>query len=140
MIRCVFVEDEEMARNVLKSLLVQYCPDVMVCAEADDIVAGKNMIETFRPDLVFLDIEMPVIKGIELAKRIKVICPNARIIFATGYGNYALEAFGVDAVDYIMKPYEPEDIKRAYNKALLIRDVVAENHVFIKTFGFFKTH
>jgi two-component system LytT family response regulator len=59
MIRCVIVEDEEMARNVLKSLLAQYCPDVMVCAEADDVISGKNMIETFRPDLVFLDIEMP---------------------------------------------------------------------------------
>ena len=59
MIRCVIVEDEEIARRVLKSLLAQYCQDVMVCAEADDVASGKNMIEMFRPDLVFLDIEMP---------------------------------------------------------------------------------
>ena len=75
--------------------------------------------------------------SIELAKRIKAINRNVRIIFATSYGNYALEAFGVDAVDYVMKPYEAEDIKKAYEKARLIRDEVKENKVFIKTFGFF---
>ena len=71
MIRCVIVEDEEMARKVLKSLLAQYCQDVMVCAEADDIVSGKNMIETFRPDLVFLDIEMPGGSGFKLLTSIE---------------------------------------------------------------------
>ena len=50
MIRCVIVEDEEMARKVLKSLLAQYCQDVMVCAEADDITSGQEMIEAFRPE------------------------------------------------------------------------------------------
>ena len=66
MIRCVIVEDEEIARKVLKSLLAQYCQDVMVCAEADDIISGKAMIESFRPDLVFLDIEMPGGSGFKL--------------------------------------------------------------------------
>ena len=80
---------------------------------------------------------MPVIKGIELAKRIKALSRNTRIIFTTGYGEYALDAFAVDAVDYIMKPYTAEILKKAYEKALLVRDVVADNHVFIKTFGFF---
>lgn len=109
----------------------------------DEIVKFNNPLDALsfvaqnKVDIAFLDIEMPVIKGIELAKRIKALSPNVRIIFTTGYSEYALEAFGVDAVDYVLKPYEPESIKRAYDKALLIKDAVSENHIFIKTFGYF---
>ncbi len=109
----------------------------------DDIVKFNNPLDALayvvkeKVDIAFLDIEMPVIKGIELARRIKALSPNVRIIFTTGYGDYALEAFSVDAVDYVLKPYEPQAIKKAYDKALLIKDAVQENHVFIKTFGFF---
>lgn len=110
---------------------------------SDEIVKFSNPLDALsyvavnKIDIAFLDIEMPIIKGIELAKRIKNILPNVKIIFSTGYSEYALEAFSADAVDYIMKPYEPADIKRAYDKALLIKDVVADNRVFIKTFGYF---
>jgi two-component SAPR family response regulator len=109
----------------------------------DEIVKFNNPLDALsfvamnKVDIAFLDIEMPVVKGIELAKRIKAFCRNVRIIFTTGYSEYALEAFSVDAVDYVMKPYEAAAIKRAYDKALLVRDAVSENHVFIKTFGYF---
>ena len=109
----------------------------------DEIVKFSNPLDAMgyvaknKVDIAFLDIEMPVIKGIELAKRIKALSKNTRIIFTTGYADYALEAFAADAVDYVLKPYEPESIKRAYDKALLVKDVVIENHIFIKTFGFF---
>ncbi len=109
----------------------------------DEIIKFNNPLDALafaaqtKVDIAFLDIEMPVIKGIELARRIKALSPNIRIIFTTGYGDYALEAFSVDAVDYVLKPHEPESIKKAYNKALLIKDAQSENHVFIKTFGFF---
>jgi two-component SAPR family response regulator len=109
----------------------------------DEIVKFNNPLDALsfvamnKVDIAFLDIEMPVVKGIELAKRIKAFCRNVRIIFTTGYSEYALEAFSVDAGDYVMKPYEAAAIKRAYDKALLVRDAVSENHVFIKTFGYF---
>ncbi len=109
----------------------------------DEIVKFNNPLDALgyvvkdKVDIAFLDIEMPVIKGIELARRIKVLSPNVRIIFTTGYSDYALEAFSVDAVDYVLKPYEPEAILKAYNKALLIKDAEEKNHIFIKTFGFF---
>lgn len=109
----------------------------------DEIVKFNNPLDALsyaavnKVDIAFLDIEMPIIKGIDLAKRIKAVSPNVRIIFATSYSNYALEAFSADAVDYVMKPYEPSAIKKAYDKALLVRDVVSQNHVFIKTFGYF---
>ncbi len=109
----------------------------------DEIVKFNNPLDALgyvaqnKVDIAFLDIEMPVIKGIELAKRIKALSKNTRIIFTTGYGEYALEAFSVDAVDYVLKPYEPESIKKAYEKACLVKDASEENKVFIKTFGFF---
>lgn len=114
MIRCVIVEDEEMARNVLKSLLVQYCPDVMVCAEADDIVTGKNMIETFRPDLVFLDIEMPGGSGFKLLTSIEN--KDFEVVFITAYEQFAIKAIRHDALDYILKPIDPKELVAAVEK------------------------
>lgn len=116
------------------------------CREAgitDEIVKINNPLDALsyaavnKVDIAFLDVEMPVIKGIDLARRIKALNRNVRIIFATGYGEYALEAFKVDAVDYVMKPYDAAAIKKAYDKALLIKDAETENHIFIKTFGYF---
>ncbi len=114
MIRCVIVEDEEMARNVLKSLLAQYCQDVMVCAEADDIVSGKNMIETFRPDLVFLDIEMPGGSGFKLLTSIDNV--DFEVVFITAYEQFAIKAIRHDALDYILKPIDPKELVAAVEK------------------------
>lgn len=114
MIRCVIVEDEEMARNVLKSLLAQYCQDVMVCAEADDVVSGKNIIETFRPDLVFLDIEMPGGSGFKLLSSISDI--DFEVVFVTAYEQFAIKAIRHDALDYILKPIDPKELVSAVEK------------------------
>ena len=114
MIRCVIVEDEEMARNVLKSLLAQYCQDVMVCAEADDIVSGKNMIETFHPDLVFLDIEMPGGSGFKLLTSIED--KDFEVVFITAYEQFAIKAIRHDALDYILKPIDPKELVAAVEK------------------------
>ncbi len=134
--KIMVVDDEFLATEDFEDT----CRDLGI---QDEIVKFNNPLDALgyvakeKVDIAFLDIEMPVIKGIELARRIKAISPNVRIIFTTGYSDYALEAFSVDAVDYVLKPYEPEAILKAYNKALLIKDAQAENHVFIKTFGFF---
>ncbi|MBO7287852.1 MAG: response regulator transcription factor [Bacteroidales bacterium] len=114
MIRCVIVEDEEVARKVLKSLLAQYCQDVMVCAEADDVVSGKNMIETFRPDLVFLDIEMPGGSGFKLLTSIEN--KDFEVVFITAYEQFAIKAIRHDALDYILKPIDPKELVAAVEK------------------------
>lgn len=114
MIRCVIVEDEEMARNVLKSLLAQYCKDVMVCAEADDVVSGKTIIEAYRPDLVFLDIEMPGGSGFKLLNSIENI--NFETIFITAYEQFAIKAIRHDALDYLLKPVDPKELVAAVEK------------------------
>ena len=114
MIRCVIVEDEEMARKVLKSLLAQYCPDVMVCAEADDVTSGQEMIEAFRPDLVFLDIEMPGGSGFKLLSNIKDI--DFEVVFITAYEQFAIKAIRHDALDYLLKPVDPKELVAAVEK------------------------
>lgn len=72
-------------------------------------------------DVAFLDIQMPGINGIELAKRLKAIDRNIRIVFVTAYEQYALEAFGVDAIGYLLKPYFKEDVEKELEKASYIR-------------------
>lgn len=114
MIRCVIVEDEEMARKVLKSLLAQYCPDVMVCAEADDITSGQEVIEAFRPDLVFLDVEMPGGSGFKLLSNIKDI--DFEVVFITAYEQFAIKAIRHDALDYLLKPVDPKELVAAVEK------------------------
>lgn len=114
MIRCVIVEDEEMARKVLKSLLAQYCPDVMVCAEADDITLGQTMIEAFHPDLVFLDIEMPGGSGFKLLNNIKDL--DFEVVFITAYEQFAIKAIRHDALDYLLKPVDPKELIAAVEK------------------------
>lgn len=72
-------------------------------------------------DTAFLDIEMADINGIELAKKLRQTDENIRIVFVTAYGQYALEAFGVDAIGYLLKPYSREDIRKELNKAIRMR-------------------
>lgn len=114
MIRCVIVEDEEMARGVLKSLLAQYCQDVMVCAEADDVNSGRMIIEAYRPDLVFLDIEMPGGGGFKLLNSIENL--NFEVIFTTAYEQFAIKAIRHDALDYLLKPIDPKELVAAVEK------------------------
>lgn len=114
MVRCVIVEDEEIARNVLKSLLSQYCQDVMVCAEADDVESGKAMINAFRPDLVFLDIEMPGGGGFKLLNSIENI--DFEVVFITAYEQFAIKAIRHAALDYLLKPVDPKELVSAVEK------------------------
>ncbi len=114
MIRCVIVEDEEIARNVLKSLLAQYCKDVMVCAEADDVMSGKAMIEAYRPDLVFLDIEMPGGSGFKLLN--SIADADFEVVFITAYEQFAIKAIRHDALDYLLKPVDPKELVAAVEK------------------------
>ncbi|MBQ8760908.1 MAG: response regulator transcription factor [Bacteroidales bacterium] len=114
MIRCVIVEDEEMARKVLKSLLSQYCKDVMVCAEADDVESGRAMIEAFRPDLVFLDIEMPGGSGFKLLSCFENI--DFEVVFITAYEQFAIKAIRHAALDYLLKPVDPKELVAAVEK------------------------
>lgn len=80
-------------------------------------------VKNNQVDVAFLDIEMPVVNGIELAKRLKAIDENIRIIFVTAFEQYALQAFGVNAIGYLLKPYSAEDIEKELKKAYYVKQI-----------------
>ena len=115
MIRTIIIDDEPSALNVLKLLLKKKCAeDVEVVATSTSPLEGKELIEHLKPDLVFLDIEMPGMTGVDLVRSFNN--PGFRVIFVTAYDAYAVEAFKVSAIDYLLKPIEAEDLVNAIQK------------------------
>jgi two-component system, LytTR family, response regulator len=115
MIRSVIIDDE--ANNVenLKKLLAKYCPEVEVLGEASSARQGIELINLLTPDLVFLDIEMPQQTGFDLLIQIPEI--RFEIIFVTAFNNYALKAIKFNALDYILKPIDIEELAAAVMRA-----------------------
>ena len=101
-------------RKTLGILLKEYCPDVQVMEQCSDAETGLEAIKKLNPDLVFLDIEMPEMNGFEMLEQFSEI-PFA-VIFTTGYDQYAIKAFRFSALDYLLKPVEPEELQRAVQK------------------------
>lgn len=117
MIKAVIIDDIDKARVALKSDLAQYCPDVSVTGEADGVESGLHIINKVIPDLVFLDIRMGDGNGFDLIRKLEEsgrICP--KVIFTTAYDEFAIRAFRFSAVDYLLKPVDPEDLKEAIFK------------------------
>ena len=111
-IRALVVDDERPARHELCFLLEQLS-DVAVAGQAADGVEALELISELKPDLVFLDIQMPGRTGFEVARDLLARNAQTRIIFVTAYDQYAIEAFEVNAVDYLLKPVEPARLDKA---------------------------
>ena len=101
---CIICEDEVLLRAQLKETLAQTWPQLAIAGEADDGVAGARMIDDLKPDIAFLDIRMPGMSGIDVARHAAGRC---HIVFITAYDEYAIRAFEQGAVDYVLKPVEP---------------------------------
>lgn len=115
MIRTIIIDDEPSAVNVLAMLLEKKCKEtVEVIATSTSPYEGKDLIESLSPDLVFLDIEMPDMSGIDLLR--SFTDPHFRIVFVTAYDAYAVEAFRLSAIDYLLKPVEGEDVAKTVQK------------------------
>ena len=115
MIKAIIIDDEPSAVEVIKLMLQKKCPgDVQVVATSNSPVEGKKLIDLLQPDLVFLDIEMPGLSGIELANQIHL--PNTKVIFITAYDAYAINAFKVNAIDYLLKPVDGAELVQAIHK------------------------
>jgi two-component system LytT family response regulator len=112
MVRVLVVDDEPLARRRLIRLL-EAMPDVSLAGEAGNAQTALEQIRASRPDLVLLDIRMPGLSGLELAASERDLPP---IVFTTAYDQYAVEAFEVSAVDYLLKPVEPERLVAALDK------------------------
>jgi two-component system LytT family response regulator len=111
-IKAIIIDDERLARNELKKLLEQY-PDISIIDEASNVDEAVEKIDLSRPDLIFLDIQMPGKTGFDLLAEIE---KSPRVIFTTAYDEYALKAFEVNALDYLLKPIDPKRLADAIQK------------------------
>jgi len=115
-LKAVLVDDERLARDELGFLLGQV-GGVTVIGQADNGVEALTTIDRLQPDIVFLDIQMPGLTGFEVARRLVEAHAASHIIFVTAYDQYAIEAFEVNAVDYILKPVDPSRLDVAVKRA-----------------------
>lgn len=114
MIKAIIVEDEERSMLMLSSLLVEYCPEVTLVGSASTPEDAYALIKKSTPDIVFLDIEMPGYTGFQLLDFFDEV--NFAVIFTTAYSEYALQAFQVSAVDYLLKPIQIDQLNSAIEK------------------------
>ncbi len=116
-ITAVLIDDEANNVDNLNRLLTQYCPEVKVIGTAMNAAAGKQLITTQHPDLVFLDIQMPGESGFHLLQQLT--SHEFQLIFVTAYDQYGIQAVKFAAVDYLLKPIRPQELKEAVTKAIL---------------------
>jgi len=112
-IKTLIVDDEELARSILREYLKSY-PDMEVAGEFADGFSALKAIRELKPDLVFLDVQMPKLNGFEM---LELLDDMPGIIFTTAYDQYALKAFEINAVDYLLKPFSEDRFREAVEKA-----------------------
>lgn len=117
MIRTVLVDDETDNIRVLKRLLETYCPQVSVVGTAEGVESALELIRTVKPDLAFLDIEMIQGNAFDLLNQLMPL--QFQVIFVTAFDAYAIRAFKYSAVDYLLKPVDVDDLRRAVEKAAI---------------------
>ena len=137
---CIIVDDEPLAREAMK-LLIDETNDLQLIGSFNNAATASDFMEQHGVDLVFLDIQMPGITGIEFAR---MISKRTLVIFTTAYTEYALDSYEVDAIDYLIKPVEQERFQKAVDKALsyhslllkeekeAIETIVAAEYFFVK--------
>ena len=111
-VTAIIIDDERLARNELKKLLEQH-PEIQIIDEASGVDEGVEKIELARPDLIFLDIQMPGKTGFDLLGELE---KTPKVIFTTAFDEFALKAFEVNALDYLLKPIDPNRLSDAIQK------------------------
>ena len=125
--RAVLIDNEEHVRQGLQKMLSIYCPQVVVAGEAEGVATGKEAITELKPDIVFLDVEMDDGSGIELMQQVPE--RNFHLIFVTAHDQYAMDAFRFSAIDYLLKPVDPDELTRSVQK---VRDTLELEDLGIK--------
>jgi two-component system LytT family response regulator len=115
-LKVILVDDEESARDVLENLLIRFCPDVELQGKYNNVESAVEAIKILKPDLVFLDIEMPKYAGYEIVNFFEKV--EFDIVFVTAYDKYAIRAFEISAVDYLLKPIDIERLQNSVQKGL----------------------
>jgi two-component system, LytTR family, response regulator len=114
MLSALIIDDEERVREVLIHMLSIYCPNIKVIGQANSVESGHTIIQELKPDVVFLDIRMPDGTGFDLLKKFSQI--DFYFIIITAYDEYAIQAFKVSALDYLLKPVDSTDLINAVGK------------------------
>lgn len=114
-IKTIIIEDEELARDIVKKYLADH-PRVKIIKECDNGFEGIKAIQELKPDLIFLDIQMPKLNGFEM---LEILDEKPEIIFTTAFNQYAIKAFELNAIDYLLKPFSKERLNEALTKAIL---------------------
>ncbi len=115
MLRTLIIDDERHIRETMNHLVQKYCPQLKLVGEAESVTTGIRAIRDKIPDLVLLDIKMDDGTGFDILKHFDSI--DFKIIFITAYEKYAIQAFGFSAIDYILKPVNPEKLAEAVSRA-----------------------
>ncbi len=114
MIKAILIDDEAKARRILEALLKEYCTDVEIVATAADVPSGVIAINQHKPDVLFLDVEMPGYTGFQLLDFFRDI--DFDIVFTTAHRDYAVQAFRVSAIDFLLKPIQISELIAAVDK------------------------
>lgn len=125
MVRVAIIQDEEDAQSLLSKIIKEYCPSLEIVGNATTINDGILLIENIKPDLVFLDIEIDGRTSFQLLDRLKYM--SFKVIFTTAYDQYALKAFKYGAIDYLLKPYSPQEIFHSVER---VRKTLYEEGMF----------
>jgi len=123
MLRTIIIDDEYSVRKALEKLINRYCPRVRIVAEAEGVESGAKAIKKHHPDLILLDIKMDDGTGFDLLKQLEPV--DFKVIFITAYDQYAIKAIKFSALDYLLKPVDPDELTTAIAKAekLLINEL-----------------
>lgn len=112
----IIIDDEAPSVRAVEKVISEFCPGVKIVGKTQSPIEGIELVNTLNPDVVFLDIEMPVMNGFEFLESIPK--PDFNVVFITAYNHYAVQAFRVNAIDYILKPVKIKDIIQAINKVV----------------------
>ena len=114
MLRTIIIDDENHIRRSLANMLDTYCPEVKLVASSNGVRSGMKDIRNFKPDLVLLDIKMKDGTGFDLLKQLQPV--DFKVIFITAYDQFAIKAFRYSAIDYLLKPVDPDELVEAIHK------------------------
>ena len=127
MLKALIVEDEFRSREALKILIEEHCKGVKVAGLASTIEEGVNLIQTIKPDILFLDIELHPGTGFDLLKKVEK--RDFQVIFTTAYEQYAIDAIKANALDYLLKPIDIDELQNAVERVIADREKPTQNQL-----------
>lgn len=125
-LRTILIDDEVLMRRTIEKMVREHCPEIRLVAQANSVSSGVTAVKRHHPDLVLLDIRMDDGTGFDLLRQLEPV--DFKVIFITAYDEYAIRAIRFSALDYLLKPVDPEDLRQAVKKAekLVVKELNAQ--------------